>query len=225
MDVFFRHVGEPNTVSLTLGCAALGLLILGKKLLPNKPVALFVVIGGITAASFVDFSAQGGKLLGEVPRGLPVPSLPAAHWEDLGDLLPLALACFLLGAVETAAIGRMFAEKHGYRLDSNQEFLALAGANLASGLGRGFPVSGGMSQSLVNEGGGARTPLSGLFCAGLVLVVVLFFSHLLRALTQPVLAAVVLVAVAGLFKVSALEQLWRGDRPEFAVAMAAIVGV
>ena len=72
------------------------------------------------------------------------------------------MACFLLGAVETAAIGRMFARKHGYRLDSNQEFLALAGSNLAAGLGHGFPVSGGMSQSLVNESGGARTPLSGL---------------------------------------------------------------
>ena len=63
--------------------------------------------------------------------------------------------------METAAIGRMFAAKHGGRLDANQEFLALAAANLAAGLGRGFPVSGGMSQSLVNEGGGARTPLSG----------------------------------------------------------------
>ena len=83
----------------------------------------------------------------------------------LNDLLPLAFACFLLGAVETAAIGRMFAAKHGGRLDANQEFLALAAANLAAGLGGGFPVSGGMSQSLVNEGGGARTPLSGAFAA------------------------------------------------------------
>ena len=68
MDVFFRHVGETNTVSLTLGCVALGVLMLGKKLLPNKPVALFVVIGSIAAASVVDFGAQGVKLLGEVPR-------------------------------------------------------------------------------------------------------------------------------------------------------------
>ncbi len=127
--------------------------------------------------------------------------------------------------METAAIGRMFTAKHGGRLDANQEFLALAASNLAAGLGRGFPVSGGMSQSLVNEGGGARTPLSGAFAAGIILVVVLFFSHLLAALPQPVLAAVVLVAVAGLFKVSTLKQLWRGDRPEFVVAMAAIVGV
>ena len=86
------------------------------------------------------------------------------------------------------------------------------------GLGRGFPVSGGMSQSLVNEGGGARTPLSGAFAAGIILVVVLFFSHLLAALPQPVLAAIVLVAVTGLFKVSTLKHLWRSDRPEFVVA-------
>ena len=77
--------------------------------------------------------------------------LPGLERSDLNTLLPLAMACFLLGAVETAAIGRMFARKHEYRLDSNQEFLALAGANLAAGLGQGFPTSGGMSQSLVNE--------------------------------------------------------------------------
>jgi MFS superfamily sulfate permease-like transporter len=130
-----------------------------------------------------------------------------------------------LGAVETAAIGRTFAAKHGGRLDANQEFLALAASNLAAGMGSGFPVSGGMSQSLVNEGGGARTPLSGALAAGIILVVVLYFSHLLAALPQPVLAAVVLVAVSGLFKVSTLKHLWRGNRAEFVVALAAIVGV
>ena len=201
------------------------MLVLGKIFLKNKPVALFVVVGGIVASGWLGLDARGVKLLGEVPQGLPAIGLPAIHWADLNDLLPLAFACFLLGAVETAAIGRTFTAKHGGRLDANQEFLALAASNLAAGLGRGFPVSGGMSQSLVNEGGGARTPLSGAFAAGIILVVVLFFSHLLAALPQPVLAAVVLVAVAGLFKVSALKHLWRGDRPEFVVAMAAIVGV
>ena len=77
----------------------------------------------------------------------------------------MALACFLLGAVETSAVGRTFAAKHGGRLDVNQEIVALAAANLAAGLGQGFPVSGGMSQSAVNEGGGARTPLSGAIAA------------------------------------------------------------
>src|SRR5262249_7470742 len=73
--------------------------------------------------------------------------------------------------------------------------------------------------------GGARTPLSSALAAGFILAVVLFFSHLLRALPQSVLAAVVLVAVAGLFKLSTLKQLWRGHRPGFVVAVAALLGV
>jgi len=222
---FFKHLDQTNLTSLTIGAAALAVLVLGKIFLKNKPVALFVVVGGIVVSGWLGLEARGVKLLGEVPQGLPALGLPAILLEDWDGLLPLAFACFLLGAVETAAIGRMFTAKHGGRLDANQEFLALAGSNLAVGLGRGFPVSGGMSQSLVNEGAGARTPLSGAFAAGIILVVVLFFSHLLAALPQPVLAAVVLVAVAGLFKVSALKHLWRGDRTEFVVAIAAIVGV
>jgi SulP family sulfate permease len=225
MGGFLQHIRETNAISLMLGGTALAVLILGKKLLPNRPVALLVVICGIGAASFIDFGAHGVKLLGEVPRGLPPPLLPGVRWEDLGDLLPLALACFLLGAVETAAIGRMFAEKHGYRLDSNQEFLALAGANFASGFGQGFPVSGGMSQSLVNESGGARTPLSGLICAGFILIIVLFFSNLLRNLPQPVLAAIVLTAIFGLVKVRGLRHLWVLHRNEFLVATTALLGV
>jgi MFS superfamily sulfate permease-like transporter len=82
-----------------------------------------------------------------------------------------------------------------------------------------------MSQSLVNESGGARTPLSGLIAALLTLMIVLFLSGALRNLPQPVLAAIVLMAVTGLFKLSALKHLWRADRAEFVVAMAALLGV
>ena len=230
---FFSHLDETNAAALSLGLAALALLVLGKVFLKNRPVALFVVIGSIVAAAFTGLDARGVKLLGEVPQGLPPLGLPGVlDWgdlnavlQDLNNLLPLALACFLLGAVETAAIGRMFTAKHGGRLDANQEFLALAGANLAAALGRGFPVSGGMSQSLVNESGGARTPLSGFFASLIMLVVVLFLSGLLRYLPQPVLAAIVLVAVTGLFKVSALRHLRRTNRTEYVVASAALLGV
>ena len=222
---FLNHLGETNLAALATGGIALALLVLGKVFLKNKPVALFVVVGGIVAAQMLDLKSCGVKLLGNVPPGLPMPGLPDISWTLVNDLLPLAFACFLLGAVETAAIGRMFTAKHGGRLDANQEFLALAAANLAAGLGRGFPVSGGMSQSLVNEGGGARTPLSTAIAGLFILAVVLFCSRLLEALPQPVLAAVVLVAVAGLFNVSSLKHLWRNDRREFVVAMAAIAGV
>jgi len=203
---FFKHLNETNSASLLVGGIALALLILGKIFLKHKPVALFVVIGGIVAASTLSLEARGVK-------------------RDVNELLPLALACFLLGAVETAAIGRMFAAKHGGRFDANQENLALAASNLFAGLGGGFPVSGGTSQSLVNEEGGAKTPLSTALAAAFILVVVLFFSHLLSALPQPVLAAVVLVAIAGLLNLSTLKELWFNDRSEFVVAMAAFGGV
>ena len=222
---FVTHLGETNGASLTIGLAALAVLVLGKLFLKNMPVALLVVVAGIIASSAAGLGDRGVKVLGEVPQGLPSIGLPRVEWSDINELLPLAMACFLLGAVETSAIGRMFASKYGGRLDANQEFLALAGANLAAGLGRGFPVSGGMSQSLVNESAGARTPVSGLVAACIILVVALFFSALLRDLPQPVLAAIILMAVVSLVKVSALQHLWRTDKPEFFIALVALAGV
>src|SRR5881398_2566092 len=225
LGYFFSRLRETNMASLMLGLSALALLLLGKRFLKHKPVSLFVVIAGIITASSMDLGGLGVKLLGQVPQGLPPFGLPAVHVSDLNDLLPLALGCFLLGMVETAALGRMFAVKHGYRFDANQELLGIASANVMTGLGYGFPVSGGMSQSLVNESGGARTPLSGFIAALLMLLIVLFVSGALRYLPQPVLAAIVLMAVTGLFKLTALRHFWRADRAEFVVAMAALLGV
>jgi high affinity sulfate transporter 1 len=222
---FFKQLNETNTTSLLVGGIALGLLILGKIFLKHRPVALFVVIAGIIAASTLSLDTRGVKLIGAMPQGIPPLKIPPLYWHDLNELLPLALACFLLGAVETAAIGRMFAAKHGGRFDANQENLAIAASNLFAGLGGGLPVSGGTSQSLVNEEGGAKTPLSTALAGVFILVVVLFFSHLLSTLPQPVLAAVVLVAVAGLLNLSVLKELWLNDRSEFVVAITAFAGV
>jgi len=222
---FLAHVGEANPASVALGTVALAALLAGKRWLANRPVSLFVVVGGIAAVPLLGLESRGVALLGAVPQGLPPLGLPDVHLQDLNALLPLAMACFLLGAVETTAIGRMFARKHRYRLDSNQEFLALSAANLGAAVGQGFPISGGMSQSLVNESGGARTPLSGLVAAVIILLVVVFLSGALRDLPKPVLAAIVLVAVTGLFKVSAWRQLWRFRRGEAAIAFAALLGV
>ena len=223
--VFIRHAGETNLTSLLLGAAALAVLFLGKHFLPRIPWALAVVTAGLLLGANLDLAGRGVKMLGEVPQGLPALGIQALDRSDLNNLLPLAMACFLLGAVETAAIGRMFARKHQYRLDSNQEFLALAGANLAAGLGQGFPTSGGMSQSLVNESSGARTPFSGFIAAVLILLVILFLSSLLQYLPQPVLAAIVLAAVTGLFNLAALKRMWRFSRGEFSVAVVALLGV
>jgi len=225
MGNFVSQLDQTNATALAIGTTALGILLLGKVFLKDKPIALLVVVGGAVGATLLDAGAHGVKLLGSIPQGLPQVGLPTVHWADVNELLPLAMACFMLAAVETIAIGRMFSLKHGYRLDPNQEFLGLAMANLGAGLGRGFPVAGGMSQSLVNESVGARTALSGFFSSLSILIVVLFFSDLLRNLPQPVLAAVVLVAVAGLFRLADMKRLWRFDRSEFAIAAAAFTCV
>ena len=224
-EFFFKHLNETNSTSVVVGGVALVILLAGNFLLKNKPVALLIVIGGIVAASALSLDARGVKLLGPVPQGIPMVKVTVLSWHDLNQLLPVAFACFLLGAVETAAIGRMFVAKYGGRFDADQEILALAVSNVAAGVGGGFPVSGGLSQSLVNESSGARTPLSTAMAAICLLIVVLFFSNRLSALPQPVLAAVVLSAITGLFKFSALKQLWQHDRPEFVVALAAFGGV
>lgn len=149
---FLKHLGETNFTSVAVGGIALAVLVLDKVFLKNKPVALFVNVGGIVVSQWPGLKDHGVELLGTVSQGLPHLGMPDIQWGDLNDSLPMALACFLLGAVETAAIGRTFTAQDGGRLEANQEFLALAASHLAVGLGRGFPVSGGMSQSLVNEG-------------------------------------------------------------------------
>ncbi len=173
---FIGHLGDTHPTSLLVGGVAFAVLVAGKLWLKNRPVAFLVVVSSIVAARLLNLEAAGVTLLGDVPQGLPSFGLPHVSRHELNDLLPLALASFVLAAVETSAIGRMFGQKHGNRFDANQELLALGVGNLLSGLGRGFPVSGGMSQSLVNESAGARTPLSGLVAALFTLIVVLFAS-------------------------------------------------
>lgn len=222
---FVTHLNRTHGASLAAGGVAMGLLVVGKWWLRRVPMALVVLLLSLPVAHWLNLGERGVALLGEVPQGFPAIGLPAVAWREVNGLLPLAMACFLLGAVETVAIGRMFGLKHGYRIDANREFMGLAGSNLACGLGQGFAVSGGMSQSLVNEGSGARSPLSGLVASGVVLVVTVFFSGVLKDLPRPVLAAVVLMTVSGLIQPSVFKRLWRFNRGEFAVAAVATVVV
>src|SRR3954468_5518399 len=222
---FARHVGDTQPMALLVGTGALIVLIAGKFWFKKLPVAFLVVLGGVAAARLMDLGARGVSLLGPVPQGLPPLGLPAVTRPDLRERLPVAMACFLIATVESAAIGRMFAQRHGYRLDANQELLAISAANLFAGLGRAFPVSGGMSQSLVNESAGARTPLSGLLAATVTLLITVFASGLLRNLPQPVLAAIVLSAVISLVDLHALRSIWQFSRSELSIAMVAMLGV
>jgi anti-anti-sigma factor len=145
--------------------------------------------------------------------------------EELRQVAHLAFACFLLAYIESVSAARTFALKHQYPVDPRQEFLGLGAANLLVGLWQGFPVAGGLSQSAVNEKGGARTPLSLVFAAAVIALVLLFFTGLFQSLPEAVLAAIVLIAVKGLIDLQELRYLWRASRIDFAAAGVALVGV
>jgi high affinity sulfate transporter 1 len=220
------QLGDTNLAVLCLGLAALALLLLGEKFMPQRPVALFVVALAIVVVALIPALSQSGvATVGALPSGLPSFTLPSLRLRDVDGILPLSFACFLLAYIESISAARTLAVKHDYEIDSRQELLALGAANLAAAFGQGFPVAGGLSQSAVNDKAGARTPLSLAFAAATLAACLLFLTGLLANLPTVVLAAIVLVAVKGLIDVQALRHLWRVSRSEFRVAMVALVGV
>jgi len=236
-DDFFTRVGhlirqlpDTNAATLIVGAAALAALVAGAKVLPGRPVALFVVALALAAAALVPVEQYGVKVVGRLTPGLPdflpsAASLGGLGVEEVRQLTRLAFACFLLAYIESVSAARTFALKHRYTVDPRQEFLGLGAASLLAGLWQGFPVAGGLSQSAVNEKGGARTPLSLVVASAVVGLVLLFFTDLFRNLPDAVLAAIVLVAVTGLIDVKELRYLWHASRIDFAAAGVALAGV
>jgi MFS superfamily sulfate permease-like transporter len=135
------------------------------------------------------------------------------------------MACFLLAYIEGVSAARTLATKHGYGIDARRELLGLGASNLAVAFVQGFPVAGGLSQSMVNDKAGAKSPLALMFASIALAGCLILLTGLLRNLPSVVLAAVVLVAVKGLVDLSALRRLWRVSRFEFWIAIVAFVSV
>jgi SulP family sulfate permease len=225
MWIVGAQLGDFNPVTLTIGLAALALLLSGEKYFPGRPAALFVVALSIVAVSVTSLAESGITLVGSVPAGLPPIGLPGIRPRDVDGLLPLACGCVLLAYIEGVSAARTFATKHGYALDVRQELLGLGSANLLAGLGGGYPVAGGLSQSAVNDKGGAKTPLSLVVASGTLVLCLLYLTNLVGNLPKAVLAAIVLVAVTGLINLREMKHVWHVSRFEFNVAMVALGGV
>src|SRR5262245_26815594 len=222
------ELGSIHPLTLAIGLGALLLLILGERYFPGKPVGLLVVALSIAFAGMFDVAASGVAVTGPVPPGLPSFAGPALRLRDVEGIFPLALGCLLLAYIESVSAARTFAAKHGYVIDPRQEFLGLGAANLATALGQGYPVAGGLSQSAVNDKAGARTPLALIFASITLALCLLFLTGLLDDLPKAVLAAVVLVAVYGLLDFPALLRMWRVSRLDFyaaSIALAAVLGL
>jgi MFS superfamily sulfate permease-like transporter len=223
--LFVGQIGQTSFVVLTVGIAAIGLIVLGDRLLPGKPVALVVVTLAITAATALGLPALGVPTTGEIPAGLPSLSGPDLRLRDVEGIIPLAAGCLLLAYIEGVSAARTFAAKHGYALDPRQELLGISAANLAAATGQGYPVAGGLSQSAVNDKAGARSPLALVFASITLALCLLFLTGLLENLPKAVLAAIVLTAVYGLLDFPAMLRMWRMSRLDFYAATIALVAV
>ena len=225
-----KQLPDTNVLTLKVGLIAIVLLVVGNKLLPRWPISLGVVLLSIVWVSLGHLDQHGLHVVGDIPAGLPRLHWPGINLLELDvsvgrQLVRLASACFLLSYIESVSAARTFALAYKYEIDARQELLGLGVASLCAGLFHGFPIAGGLSQSAVNERGGARTPLSLVFASGAICCVLLFLSGMFRGLPDAVLTAVVLVAVKGLIDLRELRHLWRVSWLDFSAAMVALSGV
>ena len=230
-DFFSRvaHVAvslpETHVPSLLFGLVAIALFMAFERVFPGRPTTLIVVIVAVAMMTVFGLSESGIKIVGDLPSGLPGISVPTINASDISALIPVALACFVLAYAETISVARSFAQKYDYEINPEQELMALGAANIATGMAHGFPVAGGMSQTAVNDMGGATSPVALIVTSGAIALTLLFFASFFHNLPEPVLGAIVLMAASHLVRFEELRRLLIQSRAEFWTSMVACVGV
>jgi len=214
-----------NYYVLAFGIVVLILLIIGEKILPGRPVAILIVVVSILVISFTPLGNMGFKTVGLIPSGLPQFHIPTLHAGDLDGIFTLAFACFLLAYIESVSSAKAMAQKNGYKINPRQELLALGIVNLATAFGQSYPVSGGLSQTAVNDKAGAKTPMSLIFASIAIGLCLLLLTGLLKNLPNVVLACIVIVAVKGLVDFTEFFHLWKTNKTELMLAVIAVIGV
>ncbi len=220
-----EQIPETNIAVLIFGILAIALMVFGEKKFPHKPITIIVVVISIVIFSVTSLGDAGFKTVGIIPSGLPRFHFPSFKLIDLKTVVPLAFACFLLAYIESVSAGRALAQKNGYDIDARQELLALGISNLAVSLGSGYPVSGGLSQSAVNDGAGAKTPMSLVIASATIAICLLFLTGLLKNLPTVMLACIVLVAIKSLVNIKEFIRLRRVNHFDFIVAIIALGSV
>jgi len=211
----------------TLGISSLVVIsILGlRHYLPRLPVALFTVLTGIGVSYAYDFAAHGIAVIGPVPGGLPSFSFPVVSWNELLKLVPVALSCFVIIIAQSAATSRVFAVRHQERVDEDADILGLSAANVAAALSGAFVVNGSPTQTAMADLAGARSQVAQLVFAGIVLLVLLFFTGPLQYLPRSVLAGIVFTIAVGLVDIRSLRDMRRESPGEFNLAIVTAVVV
>ena len=219
------QLGNTSAATLAVGAGALGLLFALERLAPKIPGGLIALVLGILVSSVFSLSSHGVEIVGHVPSGLPTPGVPSVHGADIVPLIAAAGGMLLVIFSESLGAADTFATKYGYEIDPNQELIALGAANLGSGLVGGLAGGGSLSQSAVNEGAGARSEISPLIAAVLIVVTVLVLTPLFKNLPEAVLAALIIHAVSHLWKIAEMRRYRDLRQLEFWLALATLLGV
>jgi sulfate permease, SulP family len=212
-----QNFGEVEIYTAMMGVGSVAVIMLLKKWKKTFPSALLVVVAGTVVTAIFNLHTTGVSIVGEVPQGLPSFQLPGLDFTDIQAILPIVLVIALVSYMESIAVAKAVANKRGYKVDANQELVALGSANIGGALFQSFPTTGGFSRTAVNDQSGAKSTVASIITAGLIAVTVLFLTPLFYYLPNAVLAAIIMVAVAGLFDSKEMSFLWKTDRKDLAM--------
>ncbi|KAA9163609.1 SulP family inorganic anion transporter [Amycolatopsis acidicola] len=217
--------GEVVPASAAVGIAGIAVILVLNRWLPKIPSVLVMVVLAIGSTWVFGLAGHGVSLVGELPRGFPPLTLPHVSFGDLGTLFAGAVGIALVSLADTISTASAFAARAGQEVHGNKEMTGIGVANVASGLFQGFPVSTSGSRTAVAEQSGARTQLTGVVGAALIVLMIVLVPGLFRNLPQPALAAIVITAALSLTDVPGTVRLWRQRRSEFLLSIAALLGV
>ncbi len=216
---FFSKLDQTSMLTLVIGVSAFIILRIFKAYVPRLPAPLIIVILCSAASIYLGFTDAGIKVVGDVPSGFPSLGLSMISFKNLEGLIPQSLQILLVTYCSMMLTNKSFASKRGYRINSNQEFVALGVSNIASGLSQGFVVSGADSRTAVNDSFGGKTQLVSLVAAAVIALVVMFLTKYIEVLPVTVLASIVISATLGLFNLRYLTHLKKASKAEYAICI------
>ena len=225
IEYLLRHLDQIHLVTFGLAVLVLALLIALRRWIPAAPGPLVAVVGSTVVVALFDLQSAGVAVVGEIPAGLPRPSLPDFGAIDLAALVGAALGITVVAYTDNVLTARAFAVRGEDRIDAQQEFLALGAANLSAGVLQGFPVSSSGSRTAVGDAAGSRTQLHSLVALAVVLLTLLALRSVLSGFPMAALAAIVVFAALRLIDVAELGRIARFRRSELVLAVATTVGV
>ncbi len=176
--------GKAVPAAAAVGIAGIVVILVLGRWLPKVPAVLIMVVAAIVSTSVFGLAGHGVSLVGVLPKGFPPLTIPSVRLADLGPLLAGAAGIALVSLADTISTASAFAARTGQEVHGNGEMIGIGAANLAAGLFQGFPVSTSGSRTAVAERSGARTQLTGVTGAVLIILMIVFVPGLFRNLPQ-----------------------------------------